>query len=196
MYVETINPVRFRVTGNDLPGFFQGLITNNINNIKNIDGKLESFILTRQGKIKHQITITDNGDCYIVECSNDQSNLGSFLNQYAPLSKVTVESESIDKDQFNKEYFLKLLEQGKIDTNFLTQPSLYPAEVNEDLVDYKKGCYVGQEVVARMKFKQKNKKIVKIFREEQLTATHLPASYKILSKIDNYVIIKKPKEDE
>ena len=193
MYVETNNPVRFRVTGNDLQGFFQGLITNNI---KNIDGQLESFILTRQGKIKHQINIIDNGDCYIVECSNDQSDLASFLKLYAPLSKVTVESESIDKDQFNKEYFLKLLEQGKIDTNFLNQPSLYPSEVNEDLVDYKKGCYVGQEVVARMHYKQKNKKIVKIFREEQLTATHLPASYKILLKIGNYVIIKKPKEDE
>jgi hypothetical protein len=186
------NPVRFRVTGNDLQGFFQGLITNNI---KNIDGQLESFILTRQGKIKHQINIIDNGDCYIVECSNDQGDLASFLKLYAPLSKVTVESESIDKDQFNKEYFLKLLEQGKIDTNFLTQSSLYPAEVNEDLVDYKKGCYVGQEVVARMHYKQKNKKIVKIFREEQLTVTHLPASYKILLKIGNYVIIKKPKEE-
>ena len=95
MYVETINPVRFKVTGDDLKGFFQGLITNNI---KNIDGHLESFILTPQGKIKHQIKITDNGDHYIIECSNDQNDLLSFLNLYAGFSGVTVESESIDKD--------------------------------------------------------------------------------------------------
>ena len=188
MYVETINPVRFKVTGDDLKGFFQGLITNNI---KNIDGQLESFILTPQGKIKHQIKITDNGDHYVIECSNDQNDLLSFLNLYAGFSGVTVESESIDKDQFNKEYFLDLLAQGKIDTNFIKQPSLYPAEVNEDLVDYKKGCYVGQEVVARMKHKQKNRKEIQILKANE----ELPPSSKVLLEIDNFVIVKKPKSE-
>ena len=189
MYVETINPVKFKVMGDDLKGFFQGLITTNIENIDK--EPVETFILTPQGKIKHQVTITDNGDSFDVLCSNNQGDLFKFLNMYGMLKKIVIEKVDV-QEVYDKKYFLKLLEQGKLDTNFLTQPSLYPAEVNEDLVDYKKGCYVGQEVVARMKFKQKNRKEIKILKAN----SELPPSSKVLLEIDNFVIVKKPKAEE
>ena len=110
---------------------------------------------------------------------------------YGILKKIVIEKIDV-QEVYDKKYFLKLLEQGKLDTNFLTQPSLYPAEVNEDLVDYKKGCYVGQEVVARMKFKQKNRKEIKILEAN----SELPPSSKVLLEIDNFVIVKKPKAEE
>jgi len=185
MYVDTINPVEFKIIGEDLKDFLQGLITNNINNIDK--EPVETFILTPQGKIKHQVTITDNGDSFNILCTNDQGDLFKFLNMYGMLKKIVIEKIDV-QEVYDKKYFLKLLEQGKLDTNFLTQPSLYPAEVNEDLVDYKKGCYVGQEVVARMKFRQKNRKEIKILEAN----TELPPSSKMLLEIENYIIIKVP----
>jgi folate-binding protein YgfZ len=86
------------------------------------------------------------------------------------------------------------LSEGKLDTNFMVQPSLFPSEVDDSLIDYTKGCYVGQEVVSRMNHKQKNKKIIKIYKSEQLKSIHLPASHKTLLEIDGYTIIKEPVE--
>ena len=187
MQVEKINPIEITISGEEKSDFLQGLITNDI---KKIDGTLESFILTPQGKIKHQIKITDHGDHYIVLCSNDQNDIMSYLNTYARLSKVHVQHRELDKSMFDSTYFINKLSEGKLDSNFMIQPSLYPAEVDESLVDYKKGCYVGQEVVSRMKHRQKNKKVIKIYRSEQLRSTHLPASHKVLLEVGDYKIIK------
>ena len=49
---------------------------------------------------------------------------------------------------------------------------------------------LGQEVVSRMKHRQKNKKVIKIYRSEQLRSTHLPASHKVLLEVGDYKIIK------
>ena len=191
MQVETINPIEITISGEEKSEFLQGLITNDI---KKIDGTLESFMLTPQGKIKHQIEITDHGDHYTVLCSNNQHDIMSYLNTYARLSKVHVQHRELDKSMFDSTYFIKKLSEGKLDSNFMIQPSLFPSEVNESLVDYTKGCYVGQEVVSRMKHRQKNKKVIKIYRSEQLRSTHLPASHKVLLEVGDYKIIKEPIE--
>lgn len=185
MYVDTINPVEFKIVGEDLKDFLQGLITNNINNIDK--EPVETFILTPQGKIKHQVTITDKGDGFSILCTNDQGDLFKFLNMYGMLKKIVIEKVDV-KEVYDKKYFLRLLEQGKLDTNFLTQPSLYPAEVDDSLVDYKKGCYIGQEVVSRMNHRQKNKKQIKIAN----ILNTKPSDAKVLLEIENYIIIKVP----
>lgn len=193
MQVETINPIEITVSGEERSQFLQGLITNDI---KKIDGKLESFILTPQGKINHQIEITEHNDHYIILCSNNQNDLLSYLNNYARLSKVNVQHRELDKGMFDSKYFINKLSQGKLDSNFMLQPTLFPSEVNDSLVSYTKGCFVGQEVVARMKHKQKNKKVIKIYRSEQLESTHLPNSHKVLLKVDNYTIVKEPQDKD
>ena len=185
-FVETSNPVELKLTGKNLKGFLQGLITNNINSVS--QEPVETFVLTPQGKIKHQITITEKEDHFTIHCTNDQSDLFAFFNLYAKLSGVKIEKFEL-QDTYDKEYFLNLLSQGKIDTNFIIQPSLLPSEVDDSLVDYKKGCYVGQEVVARMKYKQKNKKIIKVFEQP-------PEGAKVLLNIENYVIAKVPYEEQ
>ena len=185
MYVDTINPVEFKIVGEDLKDFLQGLITNNINNIDK--EPVETFILTPQGKIKHQVKITDKGDGFSILCTNDQSDLFAFLNLYGKFKGIVVEKVDV-KEVYDKKYFLRLLEQGKLDTNFLTQPSLYPAEVDDSLVDYKKGCYIGQEVVSRMNHRQKNKKQIKILN----ILNTKPSDAKVLLEIENYIIIKVP----
>ena len=185
MFVDTTNPVEFKIIGKDLKEFLQGLITNNINNIDK--EPVETFILTPQGKIKHQVTITDKGDGFSILCTNDQGDLFKFLNMYGMLKKIVIEKVDV-KEVYDKKYFLRLLEQGKLDTNFLTQPSLYPAEVDDSLVDYKKGCYIGQEVVSRMNHRQKNKKQIKILN----ILNTKPSDAKVLLEIENYIIIKVP----
>jgi folate-binding protein YgfZ len=191
MEIEQHNPIEIKISGDEKSAFLQGLITSNI---ETISESMESFILTPQGKIKHQIKITDHKEYYLLLCTNDQNDLLSYLTNYARLSKVTIDHVKLNKEQFDKKYFLNNLRQGKIDCNFLKQPTLYPSEVDDNLVDYTKGCYVGQEVVSRMKHKQKNKKVIKIYNSEQLKSTHLPTSHKIMLEIDDYVIIKQPVE--
>tara|TARA_B100001057_G_scaffold490437_1_gene578707 strand:- start:965 stop:1531 length:567 start_codon:yes stop_codon:yes gene_type:complete len=185
MYTDTTNSVEFKIIGNNLKEFLQGLITNNINNIDN--GPVETFILTPQGKIKHQVTITDKGDSFNILCTNDQGDLFKFLNMYAMLKRIVVEKVNV-QNVYDKKYFLRLLEKGKLDTNFLTQPSLYPAEVDDSLVDYNKGCYIGQEVVARMHYKQKNKKQILIRNK----ADTMYSTAKVLLEIENWIIVKVP----
>jgi hypothetical protein len=177
--------VKLKLEGENLTQFLQGLITNDINSI---DGVLETYILTPQGKIKHQITIEDKGDSYTVLCTNDQSDLSKFLTMYANLSGVTVTPLSTDDVYYDQRYFVELLAKGKIDTNFLVQPSLYPNEVDDSLVNYTKGCFVGQEVVARMKHLQKNKRTVQV----HLTVCELVKGAKVLTTVDNYCIVRQP----
>ena len=164
MQIETLNPIKIKVFGEERFDFLQNIITNDLNKL---DKKLESYILSPQGKILYQIIITKSDESYDIFCSNDQNDLSEFLNKYALLSNVNLVIEKTDNTKYDKNYILNQLSVGKIDANLLKQSSLLPSEVNDELVDYSKGCFVGQEVVSRIKHRQLNKKkvTIKVFKK-------------------------------
>ena len=55
MQIETLNPIKIKVFGEERFDFLQNIITNDLNKL---DKKLESYILSPQGKILYQIIIT------------------------------------------------------------------------------------------------------------------------------------------
>jgi len=188
MQIETLNPIKIKVFGEERFDFLQNIITNDLNKL---DKKLESYILSPQGKILYQIIITKSDESYDIFCSNDQNDLSEFLNKYALLSNVNLVIEKTDNTKYDKNYILNQLSVGKIDANLLKQSSLLPSEVNDELVDYSKGCFVGQEVVSRIKHRQLNKKkvIIKVFKKEP---NNFMDKSELLLQIDNYLILREP----
>ena len=188
MQIETLNPIKIKVFGEERFDFLQNIITNDLNKL---DKKLESYILSPQGKILYQIIITKSDESYDIFCSNDQNDLSEFLNKYALLSNVNLVIEKTDNTKYDKNYILNQLSVGKIDANLLKQSSLLPSEVNDELVDYSKGCFVGQEVVSRIKHRQLNKKkvTIKVFKKEP---NNFIDKSELLLQIDNYLILREP----
>ena len=188
MQIETLNPIKIKVFGEERFDFLQNIITNDLNKL---DKKLESYILSPQGKILYQIIITKSDESYEIFCSNDQNDLSEFLNKYALLSNVNLLIEKTDNTKYDKNYILNQLSVGKIDANLLKQSSLLPSEVNDELVDYSKGCFVGQEVVSRIKHRQLNKKkvTIKVFKKEP---NNFMDKSELLLQIDNYLILREP----
>ena len=171
MQIETLNPIKIRVFGEERFDFLQNIITNDLTKLKK---ELKSYILSPQGKILYEIIITKSDESYELVCSNDQNDLPTFLNKYALLSDVKLSIEKVDKREFDKNYILDQLSTGIIDSNLLKQSSLLPSEVNDELVDYSKGCFVGQEVVSRIKHRQLNKKklSIKVFEKKPAMITY------------------------
>jgi len=193
MQIETLNPIKIKVFGEERFDFLQNIITNDLNKL---DKKLESYILSPQGKILYQIIITKSDESYDIFCSNDQNDLSEFLNKYALLSNVNLVIEKTDNTKYDKNYILNQLSVGKIDANLLKQSSLLPSEVNDELVDYSKGCFVGQEVVSRIKHRQLQKKNILIFEKIDQNSLNLPNNFDLLIEIKNFLVLRLPKNIE
>lgn len=79
-------------------------------------------------------------------------------------------TEAMTTEQSDEDYDLHRLSLGIPDSTYdFESAELFPANTNMDLlsgVDFKKGCFVGQEVVSRMHRKTKIKKRLRGFRFE------------------------------
>ncbi len=188
MQIETLNPIKIKVSGSERFDFLQNIITNDLNKLEE---ELFSYILTPQGKILYEIIITNSEETYDLVCTNDQNDLAAYLKKYASLSDVDLHIENIDARVYNEKYILNQLSSGNIDANLLKHSSLLPSEINDELVDYSKGCFIGQEVVSRIKHRQLNKKkvTVKVFEEKP---QNLPNNSEILFQLNNYFVLREP----
>ena len=192
MLTQIPKPIMILVKGSESIEFLQNLVTNDLNKC---DKKQHNFILTPQGKIKYEIYITKNEtNEFLVECSNDQNNILEYFSKYAELSDVNLKVQSLPKDLiYNKDYLFKSLSMGIVDTNFQQTDKFYPSEISNHAIDYEKGCYVGQEVVSRMKHRQLNKNLVRVFKKITPIGDFLEKrieNFEILSEYENYLIVK------
>ena len=188
MQIETLNPIKIRVFGEERFDFLQNIITNDLSKLKKV---LKSYILSPQGKILYEIIITNSKESYDLVCTNDQNDLATYLKKYAALSDVDLHIENIDATKYDEKYILNQLSIGNIDANLIRHSSMLPSEINDELVDYSKGCFVGQEVVSRIKHRQLNKKkvTVKLFEQKP---QNLPNNFEILFQLNNYFILREP----
>ena len=193
MKIETPNPIKILIYGEERIDFIQNIITNDI---LNESKSLYSYILTPQGKILFEIKIILMNDCLEIICSNDQSDLLSYLEKYAKLSDISLQKFQLDKANFGKSYFLNSLKMGKIDTNFLRHSTLNPSEVHDEYINYQKGCFVGQEVVSRIKHRQLQKKNILIFEKNNQNILNLPDDFELLIEFKNFLVLRLPKNIE
>ena len=187
MEIKTPNPVKISVSGEERFDFIQNLITNDLNKLVNI---LYSYILTPQGKILFEVQVERFSDHFEILCTNDQFNLFEFLDKYSRLSDVSLEKNSLDSSLYGDDYLLALLEKGRIDSNFLNHSIHIPSEIHDEYIDYQKGCYVGQEVVSRIKHRQLNKKNIKIFEISDDSLIDLSSNLKLLLELGKYKLIR------
>ena len=193
MKIETPNPIKILIYGEERIDFIQNIITNDI---LNESKSLYSYILTPQGKVLFEIQINLMNDCLEIICSNDQSDLLSYLEKYAKLSDISLQKFQLDKANFGESYFLDSLKMGKIDTNFLSHSTLNPSEVHDEYINYQKGCFVGQEVVSRIKHRQLQKKNILIFEKNNQNTFNLPDDFELLIEFKNFLVIRLPKNIE
>ena len=187
MEIKTPNPIKISVFGEERFDFIQNLITNDLNKLIDI---LYGYILTPQGKILFEVQIEELNDHFEILCTNDQFNLFEFLNKYSRLSDVSLEKKPLDSLLYGEDYLLALLKKGIIDSNFLKHSTHIPSEIHVEYIDYQKGCYVGQEVVSRIKHRQLNKKEIKIFEVGDHSLIDLSSNLKLLLEVGKYKIIR------
>lgn len=193
MKIETPNPIKILIYGEERIDFIQNIITNDI---LNESKSLYSYILTPQGKILFEIQINFMSDCLEIICSNDQSDLISYLEKYAKLSDIFLQKFQLDVANYGENYFLNSLKIGKIDSNFLPHSTLNPSEVHDEYINYQKGCFVGQEVVSRIKHRQLQKKNILIFEKINQNMLNLPDNFELLIEVKNFLVIRLPKNIE
>ena len=193
MKIETPNPIKILIYGDEKIDFIQNIITNDI---LNKSKSLYSYILTPQGKILFEIQINFMSDCLEIICSNDQSDLISYLEKYAKLSDISLQKFQLDVANYGENYFLNSLKIGRIDSNFLPHSTLNPSEVHDEYINYQKGCFVGQEVVSRIKHRQLQKKNILIFEKINPNMLNLPDDFELLIEVKNFLVIRLPKNIE
>ena len=193
MKIETPNPIKILIYGDEKIDFIQNIITNDI---LNKSKSLYSYILTPQGKILFEIQINFMSDCLEIICSNDQSDLISYLEKYAKLSDISLQKFQLDVANYGENYFLNYLKIGKIDSNFLPHSTLNTSEVHDEYINYQKGCFVGQEVVSRIKHRQLQKKNILIFEKINPNMLNLPDDFELLIEVKNFLVIRLPKNIE
>ena len=184
---ETLNPVKISISGDESFDFIQNLITNDLNKIDKI---LYSYLLTPQGKILYEVQIEKLNKGYDIICTNDQVNLFEYLEKYSKLSEISLKKLPIDSMSYGKNYLLNLFKDGKIDSNFLRHSNYLPSEIHDEYVDYKKGCYVGQEVVSRIKHRQLRKKNIRVFQQISKDLIPLPTDFQLLMELDKYKVFR------
>ena len=123
-----------------------------------VSGSLPLPIYDDYPNIVRRIILKKENNFIEIYCTNDQVNIFNFFQKYAKLSDVLLEEKKTFINNINEQYFIDLLSQGYIDSNILPHSRFNPSEISPSYIDYEKGCYVGQEVVSRMKHRQLNKK--------------------------------------
>lgn len=189
MKIKTFNPIKIIITGEEKYEFLQNLITNDLNKIEDI---IYSYLLTPQGKIFSELQIKKRKDSLEIFCTNDQVGIFDYLQKYSKLSEVNLEKKiSLDLD-INEKYFTDLLSKGLIDSNVLPHSSFNPSEISPSYIDYKKGCYVGQEVVSRIKHRQLNRKSIIVFQNLSFDESKKIDNFEIIIKIKDFFIVRLP----
>ena len=189
MKIKTFNPIKIIITGEEKYEFLQNLITNDLNKIEDI---IYSYLLTPQGKIFSELQIKKREDSLEIFCTNDQVDIFDYLQKYSKLSEVILEKKiSLDID-INEKYFTDLLSKGLIDSNVLPHSSFNPSEISPSYIDYKKGCYVGQEVVSRIKHRQLNRKSIIVFQNLSFDESKKIENFEIIIKIKDFFIVRLP----
>ncbi|MGB5556471.1 MAG: folate-binding protein [Paracoccaceae bacterium] len=181
----------FRITGADRLKFLQGLVTNDVNRLK--DGLIYAAILTPQGKYLADFFLASDDNSILLDCAAEQAKgLAQRLSLYKLRADVTIEQTGLhvlrgvgapppgalsDPRHPALGWRLYSLTSGAgptIDWDAIRVAHCIP-ETGIELIpndtfilevgferlngiDFRKGCYVGQEVSARMKHKTELRK--------------------------------------
>lgn len=157
------------VTGKDSFSFLQNIISNDIALLETED-IIHACLLTPQGKYLHDFYIRRVDGGYALACEGGArcDDLVQRLKNYKLRADVTIESKFVGTDNWvdedDDEYKMwdadrieKSLPDGSRDAE-IGVSTLAELNLDERTVSYTKGCYIGQELVARMHNRNLGKK--------------------------------------
>jgi len=153
-----------QISGLDSAEFLQGQITNDVN-LASSDQMLRSAICNVKGRVLAVFKILKvDTDFHIFLNKSIAEKFKSHLEKYSVFYKTKI--ELINQSSKNIEiisesdFRLKCIEEGFVDINEPISESFTPHELNYQnlgLINFEKGCFTGQEVIARMHYRGKLK---------------------------------------
>lgn len=189
------------VNGDDKLKFLQGQITADLKLLESRDSIISAYC-NRQGRVLSVFYIVKNNNDYVfLFIGNTAEIFLENIKKYSVFSKISF------SDIINIVDNKPLIElNNTIITNLLTQKSDYYIKnkipviqkehsgeflpgnlnlINLDAVSFKKGCFLGQEIIARVFYKGKNKKELAVINHKNELKDLL--SYSILIESDNLI---------
>ena len=198
------------VQGSQASEFLQGQITIDTEKISNKDFK-PACICNNKGRVIATFWIikVENG-FKIVILRELSSSFEEHMNKYIPFFDAELkkdEQNDFKKELGSIEWMKFLINKGIVEVNKHSSSKFTPHELNyqnNELIDFSKGCFNGQEVIARMEYRGKLKFALKIANNLQDEVKE-PSIYnkegkkvgEVLSKEGKYgFVFFKNKEDQ
>ena len=213
MPIAQLNRFVLRLSGEGLHDWVGGLITNSLSGditfaaLLTPQGKIiADFFVVKDGddllidtpnkfkddlvkrlkmyKLRAPIMISET-DLNVFALWGEQGDEGHIDPRHKDLGRRLITKEDLTAEG---DYNAHRLSVGVPDSewDFATQ-DVFPADANMDLlngVDFKKGCFVGQEVVSRMKRKTEVRKRMRCFTYEgDIEGTEIKAGERVVGKV-------------
>ncbi|HOO50408.1 MAG TPA: folate-binding protein [Alphaproteobacteria bacterium] len=170
------------VTGEDAETFLQNIISNDIKKLERTSEQncLHACLLTAQGKYLHDFYVSKIEGGFVLECEgfDRTEDLAKRLNLYKLRAKISITTtdhvtiyasaptlrttsrptgNEISFEEWDIERIKNAQPDGSRDAEIGTS-TLAELNLDECAVSYTKGCYIGQELVARMHNRNLGKK--------------------------------------
>lgn len=198
------------IKGKDSFSFLQSMITNDLNLLDKQD-MIHACLLTPQGKYLHDFYVRRITDGYALACEGGErmEDLAKRLTTYKLRADVAIACWSPDTNgwvtqdddeyrTWDKDRIRKGQPDGSRDAE-IGVSTLAELNLDEDAVSYTKGCYIGQELVARMHNRNLGKKhlvAVEFFDTPPAHGTEIEGFGIMRSSCENLGLILMGRESE
>ena len=191
-----------QISGVDSAEFLQGQITNDINFVS--DNKiLTSAICNVKGRVLAVFRILRSSSGFLIFVNKSVAEkFKTHLEKYAVFFKTKIEfiDKAIDGIEIISESDWKLncIERGFVEITESISEVFTPHELNYQnlgLINFEKGCYTGQEVIARMHYRGKLKfSLAKFSVDERNLLKELDFVFNKAGKKLGQVVLKEKNE--
>lgn len=153
------------VSGPDAFSFLQNIVSNDLRRLET-EPEIHACLLSPQGKYLHDFRIAKDGDdTYLLngEAGERKNDLLKRLTLYKLRANVSLSAQDLTApdtanfEEWDKNRIRLGLPDGSRDAE-INNSTLSELNLDDYAVSYTKGCYVGQELVARMHNRNLGKK--------------------------------------
>ncbi len=156
--------ITLKISGTDAQSFLQGQLSNDITAIGENEWQLNAYC-QHQGKVIALFWVTKNKDGFYLNFPDSlQDKVQKRLNMFVLMANVEIKQATL-----NANPPIDVMRHPEV--YLITSEKFVPQELNLDIdeigVSFSKGCYHGQEVVARLHYLGKSKRRMRLFECEQ-----------------------------
>ncbi len=156
--------ITLQISGADAQNFLQGQLSNDITAIEKNEWQLNAYC-QHQGKIIALFWVAKvKGDFYLNFPNSLQDKALKRLNMFVLMANVDIKQATL-----NVNPPIDVMKHPEV--YLITSEKFVPQELNLDIdevgVSFSKGCYPGQEVVARLHYLGKPKRRMRLFECDQ-----------------------------